>query len=85
MNNHIQKRIGKSRYGEVVRRKLSLVSPIITHNGGKAFFIFLLDDSSRLTQKDRNDLFKILQNSPLHKSGLIINRMRDYPREIEVE
>jgi prevent-host-death family protein len=85
MNNLWQLQEAKSKFSELVNQALSHGAQIITRRGKKTAVILPFEDYIRLTQKQSGSLSQFLLNSPLHGSELNLDRVHEYPRDIEIE
>ena len=75
----------KSKFSELVDQALSRGAQIITKRGKKAVVIIPFDEYVQLTRPENDNLSQFLLNSPLVGSQLELNRIHDYPRNIEIE
>jgi antitoxin Phd len=84
-SNFWQLQDAKSKFSELVDRVLSQGAQIITRRGKKTVVIISFDEYLQLTRQDEDNLSQFLQKSPLAGSQLNLDRIHDYPRDIEFE
>jgi prevent-host-death family protein len=56
---------------------------IVTRNGKKTVVIVSVEEWERRNRR-RGDLVEFFANSPLREEDIVIDRERDYPRDIEL-
>jgi prevent-host-death family protein len=74
----------KNRFSELFERALTEGVQIVSRRGTKKVVIISLEEYERLTQPE-SSLSEFLLNSPFAGSELVIDRVKDYPRDIEIE
>jgi len=74
----------KSRFSELVNRALSEGAQIVTRRGKKKVVVIPYEEYERLTHP-KESLSEFLVNSPLAGSELVIERIKEYPRDLEFE
>lgn len=81
MNWQLQE--AKNKLSQVVKEARSSGPQVITVHGEDAAVVLSMDEYRRLTQK-KESLAEFFMNSPLHNSGLEIERDQDFGRDIEL-
>ncbi len=84
MNNIWQLQDAKSKFSEIVERALANGVQIVTRRGQKTVVILPYKDYEQLT-KHTESLAQFLLASPLAGSGLVFDRDKSTPRDIEIE
>jgi prevent-host-death family protein len=73
----------RANFSELVDRALSDGPQVVTRNGKKAVVVISAAEWERRNRR-RGDLVEFFASSPLREEGLKIERLTDYPRDIEV-
>jgi prevent-host-death family protein len=73
----------RANFSELIDRAMSEGPQLVTRNGKKAVVVVSARDWERRRRR-RGDLVDFFVNSPLREEGLIIERLTDYPRDIEL-
>ena len=74
----------KSRFSELFERVMVEGVQIVTRHGTKKVAIIPLEEYERLT-RPKSSLSEFFLSSPLAGSELVIKRVEDLPRDIEIE
>ena len=72
----------RANFSTLVDRAISDGPQIVTRNGKKAVVVVSVEEWMR-RERRRGDLVDFFANSPLREEGIVIERHRDFPREIE--
>lgn len=73
----------KSHLSEVIDRALHDGPQTITRRGRDAVVVVSAEEWARRTRR-KGTLLEFFQNSPLRGSGIVIERIHDEPREIDL-
>ncbi len=73
----------KSKLSEVINRAISDGPQTITRNGRQAVVVVSAEEWERKTKR-RGNLAEFFAESPLRGSGLVIERIKDGVRELEL-
>jgi prevent-host-death family protein len=73
----------RANFSELVDRALSDGPQVVTRNGKKAVVVISAVEWERRNRR-RGDLVEFFAGSPLREEGLTIERLTDYPRDIEL-
>jgi prevent-host-death family protein len=73
----------RANFSELVDRALSDGPQLVTRNGKKAVVVISAAEWERRNRR-RGDLVEFFASSPLREEGLTIERVTDYPRDIEL-
>jgi prevent-host-death family protein len=73
----------RANFSELVDRALSDGPQVVTRNGKKAVVVISAAEWERRNRR-RGDLVEFFASSPLREEGLKIERLTDYPRDIEL-
>jgi prevent-host-death family protein len=73
----------RANFSELVDRAVREGPQLVTRNGKKAVVIVSAEEWERRNRR-RGDLVEFFANSPLREEGLTIDRLTDYPRDIEL-
>ena len=73
----------RANFSELVDRALNDGPQVVTRNGKKAVVVISAAEWERRNRR-RGDLVEFFASSPLREEGLKIERLTDYPRDIEV-
>ena len=73
----------KAHLSEVIERARHDGPQMITRNGKKAVVVVSIEEWIEAT-KPKESLVEFLRNSPLRGSGIDLERIHDYPREIDL-
>ena len=73
----------RANFSELIDRAMSEGPQLVTRNGKKAVVVVSARDWERRRRR-RGDLVDFFVNSPLREEGLIIERLTDYPRDVEL-
>jgi prevent-host-death family protein len=73
----------RANFSELVDRALSDGPQVVTRNGKKAVVVISAAEWERRNRR-RGDLVEFFASSPLREEGLTIERLTDYPRDIEL-
>jgi prevent-host-death family protein len=73
----------RANFSELVDRALSDGPQVVTRNGKKAVVVISAAEWERRNRR-RGDLVEFFASSPLREEGLTIERVTDYPRDIEL-
>jgi len=84
MNNIWQLQEAKSKFSEMIERTLVDGIQIVTRRGKNTVVIVPFDEYQRLI-KQTDSLVQFLLASPLQESGLVFERDKSAPRNIEIE
>jgi prevent-host-death family protein len=74
----------KSRFSELFDRALTEGAQVVSRRGKQKVVVIAKDEYDRLTRPGES-LSQFLLDSPLAGSGLNLERVRDFPRSIEIE
>ena len=73
----------RANFSELVDRAISDGPQIVTRNGKNAVVVVSAGEWERRNRR-RGDLVDFFASSPLREEGLTIERVTDYPRDIEL-
>jgi len=73
----------RANFSELVDRAISDGPQIVTRNGKNAVVVVSAGEWERRNRR-RGDLVDFFASSPLREEGLTIERITDYPREVEL-
>jgi len=73
----------RANFSELVDRALSDGPQVVTRNGKKAVVVISAAEWERRNRR-RGDLVEFFASSPLREEGMTIERVIDYPRDIEL-
>jgi prevent-host-death family protein len=73
----------RANFSELVDRALSDGPQVVTRNGKKAVVVISAAEWERRNRR-RGDLVEFFASSPLREEELTIERITDYPRDIEL-
>jgi len=73
----------KAKFSELIERARSRGPQTITRNGRSAAVLVSAEEGERKTKRSGN-LAEFLAASPLRASGLVIDRSKDKPRDVEL-
>ena len=73
----------RANFSELVDRALSDGPQVVTRNGKTAVVVISAAEWERRNRR-RGDLVEFFASSPLREEGLTIERVIDYPRDIEL-
>jgi prevent-host-death family protein len=73
----------RANFSELVDRALSDGPQVVTRNGKKAVVVISAAEWERRNRR-RGDLVEFFASSPLREEELTIERVTDYPRDIEL-
>jgi prevent-host-death family protein len=73
----------RANFSELVARAMSEGPQLVTRNGKKAVVVVSAEEWERRKRR-RGDLVDFFANSPLREEGVVIERLTDYPRDIEL-
>jgi prevent-host-death family protein len=73
----------RANFSELVARAMSEGPQLVTRNGKNAVVVVSAEEWERRKHR-RGDLVEFFANSPLREEGVIIERLTDYPRDIEL-
>jgi prevent-host-death family protein len=73
----------KAKFSELIERARSRGPQTITRNGRSAAVLVSAEEWERKTKRSGN-LAEFLAASPLRASGLVIDRSKDKPRDVEL-
>ncbi len=84
MNNEWKLQDAKNRFSELFERVFNEGAQIVARRGTKKVVVISLEEYERLT-RPKESLSEFLLNSPLAGSELVLDRIKDYPRNVEIE
>ena len=73
----------RANFSELVARAMNEGPQLVTRNGKKAVVVVSAEEWERRKRR-RGDLVDFFANSPLREEGVVIERLTDYPRDIEL-
>ena len=73
----------RANFSELIDRAMRDGPQLVTRNGKKAVVVVSAEDWERRNRR-RGDLVDFFANSPLREEGVGIERVTDYPRDIEL-
>jgi prevent-host-death family protein len=73
----------RANFSELIDRAMRDGPQLVTRNGKKAVVVVSAEDWER-RNRHRGDLVDFFANSPLREEGVGIERVTDYPRDIEL-
>ena len=73
----------RANFSELVDRAISDGPQIVTRNGKNAVVVVSAGEWERRNRR-RGDLVDFFASSPLREEGLTIERITDYPRDVEL-
>jgi antitoxin Phd len=73
----------KNKFSEVVERARKRGPQLVTRRGRNAVVVISAEEFERLT-RPRRSLVELMRESPLADVELDLERVRDYPREVEL-
>jgi prevent-host-death family protein len=72
----------RANFSALVNKAISDGPQIVTRHGKKAVVVVSVEEWM-CREGCRGDLVEFFANSPLREEGIVFERQRDYPREIE--
>jgi prevent-host-death family protein len=73
----------RANFSELVDRAMREGPQLVTRNGKNAVVVVSARDWERRSRR-RGDLVDFFANSPLREEGVVIERLTDYPRDVEL-
>ena len=73
----------RANFSELIDRAMNEGPQLVTRNGKKAVVVVSARDWERRHRR-RGDLVDFFANSPLREEGVLIERLTDYPRDVEL-
>ncbi len=83
IENHWQLQDDKNKFSRVVNKAQNNGPQVITKHGKDAVVVLSIDEYTKLIKPEKN-LVNFFQSSPLAKQSLVIERSKDFPRDIEL-
>jgi prevent-host-death family protein len=80
---HWQLQDAKNRFSEVVKKAVLSGPQIVTKRGVETVVIISVDEYRKLT-KPKTSLTEFFKKSPLKNSDINLERIKEYPREIDL-
>ena len=80
---HWQLQDAKNRFSEVVKKAIASGPQVVTKRGIETVVVISVEEYRKLT-KPKTSLTEFFKNSPLKNSNIDLERIKEYPREVDL-